>query len=179
MIDQLQIEAELAARGFEDFRWIAGKDVQVRQWVRFKCSYGCDSYGRKGGCPPEVPSIADCREFFGEYAKVVVIRIRAQFPDPEQRKEWSRQINQKLLGLERAVFLAGYHKAFQLFMDECRICPECPGERRSCNHPKLLRPSPEALGVDVFATVRGCGFAIEVLSDLQTEMNRYAFLLVG
>ncbi len=179
MIDQLHIESELTARGFEEFRWIAGKDIQVRQWVRFKCAYGCDSYGRKGGCPPEAPAFADCREFFSEYAKVVVIRIQARFADPEERKGWSRDINLKLLDLERAVFLAGYHKAFQLFMDECRICPQCPGERRSCNHPKLLRPGPESLGVDVFATVRACGFPIDVLTDPQATMNRYAFLLVA
>jgi len=179
MIDQVRIETELAAHGFEDFRWIAGKDMQVRQWVRFKCTYGCDAYGRKGGCPPEVPSIPECREFFSEYAKVVVIHLQAQFPEPDERKEWSLQINQQLLKLERAIFLAGYHKAFQLFVDECGFCADCPGERRSCNHPTLLRPAPEALGVDVFATVRACGFPIEVLTDHQASMNRYAFLLVG
>lgn len=179
MIDQLRIETELAAHGFDEFRWIAGKDIQVRQWVRFKCAYGCDSYGRKGGCPPEVPTIPECREFFGEYAQVVVIRLQAQFPDPDERKAWSRQLNQQLLKLERAVFLAGYHKAFQLFIDECGFCADCSGERRSCNHPTLLRPSAEALGIDVFATVRSCGFPIEVLTDLQASMNRYAFLLIG
>ena len=42
----------------------------------------------------------------------------------------------------------------------------------------LARPSPEALAVDVFGTVRSLGFPIEVLSDYDQTMNRYAFLLV-
>jgi predicted metal-binding protein len=42
----------------------------------------------------------------------------------------------------------------------------------------MSRPCPEALGVDVFSTVRNAGFPIEVLTGFDQEMNRYAFLLV-
>jgi hypothetical protein len=34
------------------------------------------------------------------------------------------------------------------------------------------------MGVDVFSTVRQCGFPIQVLSDYAQVMNRYAFLLI-
>ena len=33
--------------------------------------------------------------------------------------------------------------------------------------------------VDVFTTVRGVGYPIEVLFEYDQEMNRYAFLMVG
>jgi hypothetical protein len=42
----------------------------------------------------------------------------------------------------------------------------------------LSRPTPDALAVDVFSTVRKLGYPIEVLSDYDQEMNRYAFLLI-
>jgi predicted metal-binding protein len=179
MVDRETIGALLRKRGYSDFRWISGVDLEVRQWVRLKCMFGCDSYGRRGSCPPHVPSLAECKELFSEYQDVAVIRITAKFDNPDDRKEWSRQKNLDLVKLEREVFLAGCEKVFLLIMDECRVCTDCPGARLDCRHPKLARPSPEALGVDVFSTVRPLGYPIEVLTDYRQEMNRYAFLLVA
>ena len=47
-----------------------------------------------------------------------------------------------------------------------------------CKNPHLSRPSPEALGVDVFATVRKLDIPIAVLTDNKEEMNRYSFLMI-
>jgi predicted metal-binding protein len=57
-------------------------------------------------------------------------------------------------------------------------CDGCPGKLEKCKDPKKARPTPEALGVDVYATVRQIGYPIEVLSDYSQTMNRYAFLLI-
>lgn len=178
MIDQPTIENIARQYGCTDFAWISGAEVQVRQWVRFKCMYGCNSYGNKGGCPPAVPSIPECQKFFSEYEHILVLHLAVKLDHPDDRKEWSRKKNIEMLAMERAAFLAGYHKAFLLFMDECRICSDCPGTREECKNPAMARPCPEALGVDVFTTVRNAGFPIEVLKDYDQKMNRYAFLLV-
>ncbi|HTP67006.1 MAG TPA: DUF2284 domain-containing protein [Geobacteraceae bacterium] len=178
MLDRQSIETLACNNGFPDFAWISGKDVQVRQWVRFKCMFGCDSFGKKGGCPPAVPSVAECRELFAEYDHILILQISERLADPNDRAEWSRRKNMALLPLERAAFLAGHHKAMLLFMDECRLCDECPGTRVDCRLPAMSRPCPEALAVDVFSTVRSAGFSIEVLTEHSQEMKRYAFLLV-
>ncbi len=172
------IEALLREQGWCDFRWISGQVVQVRQWVRMKCRFGCDSYGHKGACPPVLPDIADCREFFAEYDHIVVLRIATRLAKPEDRHAGSRATNLKLLELERAVFLTGYPKALVLLMDECPVCAKCAGSRVDCTSPDKARPCVEALGVDVFATVGALGFPIRVLRDYGDEMNRYAFLMV-
>jgi len=172
-----RIEAIARAHGFDDFRWTSGKDVEVRQWVRFKCMFGCGSYGKRAGCPPAVPPIAECRELFLEYQNILIVQITAQV-GPADLVSWSRKINLALLPLEREVFLAGYPKALLLFMDECRLCDECPPTRAECKNPVMARPCPEALGVDVFSTVRDAGFQIDVVTDFKQEMKKYAFLLV-
>jgi predicted metal-binding protein len=82
--------------GYADFRWISGKDVRVSQWPRFKCMYGCSSFGQKGSCPPSVPSVAECREFFCEYEHIAVIHFQKKLTKPEDRKEFSRKTNAKL-----------------------------------------------------------------------------------
>ena len=91
---------------------------------------------------------------------------------------WSREVEKKLVKLERETFWIGYHKAFMLFMDECRLCANCTSSREGCVNKDDSRPGPESLAVDVFTTARSAGYPIEVLSDYKQEMHRYAILMV-
>ncbi len=176
--DRSTIEEVAGKFGAEECKWISGSDIQVRQWVRFKCMFGCETYGKKGGCPPAVPSVSECRDLFNEFDDVLIMRLSTKLDDAKDRHAWCHKKNAKLLKLEREVFLSGHHKAFLLKMDECRMCKDCAATRVDCKKPKLARPSPEALAVDVFGTVRSLGFPIGVLSKHDQTMNRYAFLLV-
>lgn len=178
MADQTLLQKIFNDNGFSDYRWIDPTEIVVAQWVRMKCMYGCASYGRNASCPPNTPSVADCRNFFQEFRLGAVFRIAKQLADPEERHAWSREVNRSLLEIERQTFIAGYQKAYLLFMDNCTLCRECANTRASCRNKKLARPSPEGMGVDVFATVTKFGYPIEVLSDYDQEMNRYAFLLI-
>lgn len=178
MADREALEALFHERGYTEFKWIDAGTIVVAQWVRMKCEYGCDDYGRHACCPPNVPSVAECRQFFGEYSTVVVFRFEKQVDSLEERRAWSRSVYEGLLALERDVFLSGYEKAFLLPMSSCSLCPECSGLREECSKPETARPTAEGLAVDVFSTVRRHGFPIEVLSSYEQPMNRYAFLLV-
>lgn len=179
MADRPSLEAMFETHGYSDFKWIRpSTDIVVAEWVRMKCVFGCDSYGRIASCPPNTPSVIECRRFFDEYETAVVFHFAKKVEKPEDRRSWSRQVNLGLLKLERDVFLAGHQKAFLLFMDCCRVCAECPGRRAECKNPEMSRPSPEGMAIDVFGTARGIGYPIDVLSDYSKTMNRYAFLLV-
>lgn len=125
-----------------------------------------------------MPPVEECRAFFSEYEQAVIFHIAGKMERPEDRVPWSREISKELLKVEREVFWAGYHKAFMLFMDECRLCASCTGSREACINKEDSRPGPESLAVDVFSTVRSVGYPIEVLRSYDQEMNRYAFLLV-
>jgi len=163
---------------FSDFKWIDPKEIVVAQWVRMKCMFGCSEYGQNASCPPNVPSVSECRQFFSEYNTVAVFHFAKAVDQPEDRHKWSKKVNQDLIALERAVFLAGYHKTFLLCMDSCSLCKKCTGVREKCIEPRSSRPSPEAMGVDVFATMQKIDYPIAVLSDYHDTMNRYAFLLI-
>jgi predicted metal-binding protein len=52
------------------------------------------------------------------------------------------------------------------------------GDRQTCNEPRMARPAPEAMAVDVYSTVRQFGFPINVRSAYDQKMDRYAFLMV-
>ena len=82
------------------------------------------------------------------------------------------------LGPRVAVFLAGFERAFLLFMDSCCFCKDCSGNRETCEQPRMARPAPEAMAVDVYTTVRKFGFEINVRTDYDQKMDRFAFLMV-
>ena len=174
----IELEKLFKEHGYADFQWIAPKDIVVSQWVRMKCVFGCGNYGQNASCPPNVPSVSECRQFFDDYRTAVILHFEKRVDQPEDRHAWSRGVNQELLKLEKAIFLAGYQKTFLLFMDSCGLCAECSGVREQCKNPRSARPSPESMAVDVYSTARQCGYPIEVLSDCSQAMNRYAFLLI-
>lgn len=160
------------------YRWIDPKEVVVSHWVRMKCMFGCDSYGRVATCPPNTVSIEEARAILSEYDHGVIIHFAKKLDRPEDRKDWTKELGLLLVKLEQEVFLRGYYKAFLLMLDECRLCSKCPGKRAECKNPVEARPSMEAMVIDVFATVRKFGFPIDVLDSYEREMNRYALLLV-
>ena len=176
--EKQKIDTKIKEAGCADFKWIDPQKIIVAQWVRMKCMFGCGEYGRGASCPPNTPSVDECDRFFNEYSEAVILQFQGKMDKPEDRHGWSAKINVKLANLEREVFLSGQERAFCLFMDSCNICQECTGSRQTCKEPRLSRPGPEAMAVDVYSTVRHFGFHINVKTDYMQAMDRYAFLLV-
>jgi predicted metal-binding protein len=177
--ERKSLDALIRKQGYRDYKWMDPGQIVVSQWVRMKCMFGCREYGHCAACPPNTPSVAECERFFHEYGDAVILRFPQKVKKPEERFAWTRKVNLKLLKLERAVFLAGYERAFLLFMDSCCFCKECSGSREACREPRMSRPAPEAMAVDVYSTVRKFGFPISVCTDYSQEMNRYAFLMIS
>jgi predicted metal-binding protein len=125
-----------------------------------------------------MPSFAECVKFFREYHDVAVFHYEKLLLQPEEKKKWYKEVSDRLLAIEREVFLSGYYKAFALFMSSCPECKDCMPSKDECRHPEKMRPTPEALCMDVYATVRKIDYPIEVVKDYKDTMNRYAFLLI-
>lgn len=178
MTDKKKLEELFHSHHFKDFKWIDPKKIITAHWVRMKCRYGCGDYGNTATCPPNVPSVNECEKFFKEYSQAVVFHFEKTVDEPEDHFAWTRKVNLALLKLEREIFVSGHQKAFLLFLDSCNICQECPGIKEKCKEPKLSRPTPEAMCIDVYSTVRQLGYPIQVLYDYKQAMNRYAFLLI-
>ena len=180
MIESTARKVEIIAEshGFDDFKWITPKDVVTAHWVRMKCQYGCPDFGRRGCCPPEVPSVVDCNRFFDEYKRGLLLHLAIKFKDPELRFQWGRRMQKKAMALEREVFLADFPKAFVFPPGSCDLCADCPGNKRECKQPRDARPSLEAFSVDVYSTARKVGYPIHVLKGYREEMNRFGLLLV-
>ena len=139
--------------------------VATAEWVRWRCQYGCGGYGRGLVCPPYSPTPAQTRKTLEEYKRAIL------FESPRGR---TKQI---AVELERTVFLAGYYKAFGMGAGGCYLCQRC-ALGRGCRHPRQARPSMEACGIDVFATVRANGFSIDVVRTHGDPQHYFGLVLV-
>jgi predicted metal-binding protein len=174
----MQLEEIFRRHSFHDFRWIDPKTITVAGWVRMKCMFGCPEYGHNASCPPNVPGVDECAQFFHEYDSAVLFNIAKQLDSPKELKRWVKGVHKELLKVEREVFLCGFEKAFMFFIDNCCFCTECVPRREECKNPAMARPTIEAMAVDVYQTAHSAGFPIAVRTDPFQEMNRYALLMV-
>lgn len=177
MVNKEKIESILKNQNFTDYKWINPKEIVVAHWVRVKCTFGCADYGL-GTCPPNTPSVIDCDSFFKEYESAMIIRL-SKFADKNSYpSDWSKEMTNKLLDIEREIFLSGFQKVFLLNQTCCSLCKDCHGDRISCKDKVRSRPSPESFAVDVYNTVRTAGLDINVVAQNPAEMNRIAILLI-
>jgi len=172
MADQATLQRLFQQNGCRDFRWIDPGEIVVSQWVRTKCTFGCESYGRNAACPPNTPAVADCRTLLHEYRIAAIFHFPATFNDADERANWTRKVNLDLLKLEQEVVAAGHPKAFLLFLDACNFCRDCAKSRNVCRNRRMARPSPQGMAIDVLATAAKIGFP----SDRNGK--NYAFLLL-
>lgn len=157
--------------GAADAKLIKSKDVAVRDWVKLKCQYGCDQYGLKLTCPPCTPTPEEFRRILKEYDWALLMKFEANTAD-----DAFMNAHEFIVKLEREAFLGGYYKAFGLASGCCPYCTDCNLD--ACKHPDLARPSMEAVGIDVFATVRSIGIDLRVVKDLNGKPFYFSLLLV-
>jgi len=139
--------------------------VRTAPWVRWKCQFGCDGFGSSRMCPPHTPTPAETRAMLDEYKRAVL------FESPRGR---AKEI---AVALERELFLAGHYKAFGLGAGPCTLCDTCAFEK-GCRHAEQARPAMEACGIDVFATARRNGFAINVVRCRKDPQHYFGLVLV-
>ena len=144
--------------GAREAKIIDPKTVETGPWVRWKCQFGCGGYNSSLMCPPYSPAPEETRRVLNSYKKAILF---------ESGGIDTKEIAAKM---ERDIFLAGYHKALGLGAGPCRLCRSC-AFHKGCRHPEGARPSLEACGIDVFATVRKHGFSIEVLKTYKAPQQ--------
>lgn len=177
MVNKEKIESFLKNQDFTDYKWINPKEIVVSHWVRVKCTFGCADYGL-GTCPPNTPSVTDCDSFFKEYENGLIIKLNKFADKNAYPSDWSREMTDKLLDVEREIFLSGFQKVFLLNQTCCSLCKDCSGNRIDCKDKTKSRPSPESFAVDVYTTARIAGFEINVVAENPSEINRIAILLI-
>ncbi len=161
-----QLACKALEMGAKEAKVVKVGDIVVADWVRLKCQYGCDGYGRRLTCPPYSPTPDQTRKLLKEFKWALMMRFEEEAPT----------VHEVTAKMEREAFLSGYHAAFGLGAGPCPFCDKC--NLKECDHPDLARPAMEACGIDVFSTARRAGFKIEVMRSTSQKPSYYGLLLV-
>lgn len=151
--------------------------VVTAPWVRWKCRYGCENFGRSHCCPPSTPADEETRRVLDAYRRAILLHHES--PSEPGRGKRFREYSKRLVELEDTLFKDGYYKALVLLSGPCLLCPECAKKKDDpCRFGDRARPSMESCGIDVFATARNNGFPIETLREKDELRNLFCLLLV-
>ncbi len=153
--------------GFQQARLLPVKDIETGSWVRKKCRFGCEGYGRNLQCPPYGLSLNETKELLASYSWCLVLEGMPP----------GSLFHKKLLSLEKRAFLAGHHKAFAFGAGPCPVCDECSGDN-VCRHPDLARPSMEASGIDVYETAKTAGISLKPVQEKGQYVKYIGLLLL-
>lgn len=164
--DNPWIEAALEL-DFDQVTAIDPREVVTGPWVRAKCSSGCSGYGKNLQCPPHSMAYKETREMLDSYTTAVL--VQGQPP--------GKSFHEKLLSLEKRMFLDGYYKAFVFGAGPCPVCPRCPDDGK-CRHHNLARPAMEASGMDVYATAAQVGWSLAPVKNKDGYVKYIGLLLV-
>jgi predicted metal-binding protein len=199
---------KLAKQNRAELSFIHPADIEVRNWVRWKCQFGCKGYGKHLSCPPYVPGPSETRALLQEYERAYIVHFSGipGMPtiDPKNIPEnWHPFLRELILWiaetmytLEQHAFYGGYYKALAFAAYPCAYCEDCVAEestgivdvslKRDCRHAERVRTSMEAAGIDVYATVSKVGLPIDVIpcednvyGKIQhAKINSYGLLLL-
>jgi predicted metal-binding protein len=167
-----EILSALREEGASEVRLIAVNKIVVDERVRLKCQIPlCDTYGRNLMCPPHLPSVEDFRRALRRYSRAILIQVSAVIPVQSGGKLSddvfgpAKKLHELVNRGEKMAFEGGLHFATGLIGGCCRLCDECVavlGETK-CRFPFKARPSMEAMGIDVFSTLRRAGLPVSGL----------------
>ncbi len=153
--------------------------VLTAPWVRLKCKYGCEMYGREYCCPPETPTPEQTRGILDCYQRAILFHCRAAKKEGENRTKVRKGYLDAVVELEGEMFKDGYYKAFALLSGPCSLCGECAkSKNKPCNFGYRARPSMESCGIDVYQTAWNNGFPIQPLRHKAETQNLYCLMLV-
>ena len=155
--------------------------IDVAEWVRLKCQYGCCQYNTNWCCPPVSPDLEKTRAILNEYSLALLLIGNRQcknfyISNARRRAAQVRTWNE-VVRIERKLFLKGYDKAFSLVSGACALCKRCTFPK-ACRFPKERRPPVEALSIDLIGTLRNLGISSPVAQKTCETFRYYAIILL-
>jgi len=161
--------AFLREQGATAVRTIPADRIVVDERVRLKCRIPiCDSYHKNLMCPPFVMSVGEFRRCLRRYAEAMILQVGADIAGLDGRQPCrdvfapAGRLHELVNLGEKEAFLAGFRFAAGLIGGCCRLCEVCVAANgdTACRFPFRARPSLEAMGIDVAATLEQVGLSL-------------------
>lgn len=143
--------------GFAEASFLPSSELVVEERVALKC-FTCKNYGKIWSCPPFAPKPSEFKKALSEFDWAILARFKG---DPSDWDESKRRAHRLLLKLEKRAYELGKTIFFGLRPGYCNVCDKCTAPSRPCVNRRLMRFSPEALGVNLIKTCEKAGISLE------------------
>ena len=155
--------------------------IDVAEWVRLKCQFGCSLYGSNWCCPPASPAMERTDAIIREYSLALLLvgsrRCKDFYLSNARRRAAQVRTWKEVVTIERKLFLEGYDKAISLVSGACALCRKCTYPE-ACRFPKERRPPIEAFSIDLIGTLKNLGIATPVAQQTVDTFQYYAIILL-
>jgi predicted metal-binding protein len=155
--------------------------INVAEWVRLKCQFGCSQYNSNWCCPPASPDLEKVRAVLQEYSQALLIigsrRCKDFYLNNAKRRAEKVRSWKEVISIERQLFLAGYDKAISLVSSSCALCKKCTFPE-ACRFPMERRPPIEAFSIDLIGTLKNLGLSTPVAQNTDDTFKYYAIILL-
>lgn len=157
---------------------IAADKVVTGAWVRMKCLFGCNGFGRRFSCPPYTPTPVETQAVLDCYSHALLVRFDGDVGETTPERLVSREmtwyVQTVMFALEEMAFRDGFYKAFGYTGHQCGWCGKCAAKEvgtviTDCKNRQKMRPSMEAAGIDVYVTCAAAGWELDVLECTEVE----------
>lgn len=157
---------------------LAANSIVTGEWVRMKCLFGCNGFGRRFSCPPYTPTPVETRAVLDCYSHALLVRFDGDVgkttPERLVSREMTRYVQTVMFELEEMAFHDGFYKAFGYTGHQCGWCGKCAAKEMGavvtdCKNRRKMRPSMEAAGIDVYATCAAAGWELGVLECTEVK----------
>jgi predicted metal-binding protein len=145
---------------------INAKDIVLDPRTMLKCRFGCSGWGHNWTCPsaPGAVTVWEFAQIIKHYKKAMLIHTLD--------KKLSQSIS---YAIEQKAYTDGAYFAFSL--SDCALCKKC-AYPKPCRAYKKARPAMQAVGIDVFSTVRKHGLLLKTLKSKTEVQNWYSLVLI-
>lgn len=168
----LKLTAFAREKGADAVKLDANKIVTA-EWVRMKCYFGCQGFGRRFGCPPYSPTPAETAKVVSEFKTALLVRFCGDIAEASAERLVTREltayVQQMMYEMEKMAFEDGFYKVLCYTGHQCGWCKSCAAKEKGatesdCRVRKKMRPSMEAAGIDVYATCKAAGWELGILT---------------
>jgi predicted metal-binding protein len=182
MMSEMEISSHLQSilqeglnAGMNQGEIITTDKIVVDDRVLYKCMFSCSGYNANLTCPPFTMKPEETRRLLQQYSVGILYRkLDAPHsfcgPEADENKRWariSRDLQNVMADLESKAFYKGFYFALAFGGGRCRLCSldgKCRGlENRTCIQPFMSKPPMEAVGIDVYSTLRAIDWKVSVM----------------
>ncbi len=153
------LEQQLLELPLYTYAYIAPKELEFSDRIRWICQHECPMYGTTWACPPGVGSVESCKCKCMEYENCLMISTVVEVEDIADINATlaTRQDHEEVTNQVAQLFRDQGVEPYVLSTEACAICERCAYlDGQPCRHPERMHPCVESQGINIIPVLENC-----------------------